>query len=190
MNNMLYNQNYAKHEFDCLTPSRRSKIELRICTSEHVDRICELTTSEMPVEVASAEAVSKVINRNIESILGFWSEGRMVGVWAMLMLNSIGLERFLLGEFDTLNPVEKCLAETGTKPAAIYVWAVVAKGMAIEGVKHVSRFLADDKYRDINFFSVPVSNAGVRMNRSLGFHQIKTVRPGVDRYVRLENRIF
>ncbi len=187
---MLYNQNYAKHEFDCLTPSSRSKIELRICTSEHIDRICELTNSGLPGDVASAETVYKVINHNKDSVLGFWSDDRMVGMWAMLMLNPLGLERFLLNEFDTLNPPEKCLTTTGIKPAAIYIWAVVAKGMAVEGLKHVSKFLSCEKYKDVNFFSIPVSADGIRMNLRLGFQPTKVGRLGVDRYIRLENRNF
>ncbi len=112
----------------------------------------------------------------------------MVGVWAMLMLNHIGLERILLGEFNGLNPSLKCLSPRLSTPMGIYIWAVVAPGIAAEGIKHASAFLQSPIYRNTNIFSRPNTEAGVRINKGLGFQPIDCGTKGLYRYTRVANR--
>ncbi|MGH1352270.1 MAG: hypothetical protein ACRBBN_15885 [Methyloligellaceae bacterium] len=187
-NNGLEKKIYAKHEFDLLNAPVKRRIELRRCTLQDISKVCEFTESELPGEVARAEVVRSALGVNKNNILTFWNNNRMVGVWAMLMLNHLGLERILLGEFDSLNPSTKCLSPRLETPMGIYVWAVIAPGIAAEGIRHVSAFLRAPIYRNTNLFTRPNTKAGVRINQGVGFAPVKCGTEGLYRYTRIANR--
>ncbi len=187
-NNDLQKNTYAKHEFDLLKAPAKRRIELRRCTLEDISKVCEFTQNELPGEVARADVIRSALGINKNNILTFWNNNQMVGVWAMLMLNHLGLERILLGEFNSLNPSTKCLSPRLETPMGIYVWAVIAPGIAAEGIKHVSMFLQSPIYKNTNLFTRPNTVAGVRINKGVGFVPVKCGTEGLYRYTRIANR--
>ena len=178
----------SRHEFDRLEVPTRPRIRLHRATVEDIGATRQMATQELPGAVASEEAIARTISHNRNSVLLFYKNADVVGIWAMLMLTASGLEALLLGEFDGLNPNPKWIAVTGDSPAAIYHWAVVAPGLASEGIRHVSHFLQQPPFRSANFYSRPNTEVGIRLNLGLGFHAIQAGTPGLFRYVRLINR--
>jgi len=178
----------SRHEFDRLEVPTRPRIRLHRATIEDIGATRQMAAQELPGAVASEEAIARTISQNRNSVLLFYKNADVVGICAMLMLTPTGLEALLLGEFDGLNPNPKGLAATGDSPAAIYHWAVVAPGLASEGIRHVSHFLRQPPFRSANFYSRPNTEVGIRLNLGLGFHAIQAGTPGLFRYVRLINR--
>jgi hypothetical protein len=178
----------SRHEFDRLEVPNRPRIRLHRATVDDIGVTRQLAAQELPGAVASEEAIARTIGHNRNNVLLFYKNSDVVGVCAMLMLTPTGLEALLLGEFDGLNPNPKGLAATGDSPAAIYSWAVVAPGLASEGICHVSQFLRQPPFRAANFYSRPNTEVGIRLNLGVGFHPIQAGTPGLFRYVRLINR--
>jgi len=178
----------SRHEFDRLEVPTRPRIRLRRATAEDIGTTRQVAAQELPGAVASEEAIARTIAHNRDSVLLFCKNFDVVGICAMLMLTAAGLEALLLGEFDGLNPNPKWIAATGDSPEAIYHWAVVAPGLASEGIRHVSQFLRQSPFRSANFYSRPNTEVGIRLNLGLGFHAVRVGTPGLFRYVRLINR--
>ncbi|MGI9384571.1 MAG: hypothetical protein ACR2PO_15580 [Methyloligellaceae bacterium] len=178
----------VRRDFDLLQPRKASRIKVQPATLDDLPTVCELVAQQLPGNVAAYSVVKEVISYNRNNLLLFWRGGHVVGAYAMLMLTPIGLERLLIGEFRPLDPDPICLASRMMTPAAIYNWAVVAPGLAIEGILHVSLFLRQPMYRHANLFSRPNTPEGVRLNVSLGSLPLEGAAPGLYRYVRLANR--
>ena len=178
----------ARHEFDLLKPPSRQRIDLKRCTSGSINQLNDLANKELPGRIACVNTIRNVLSYNRNNILLFNNNDKVVGFWAMLMLNHIGLEKLLLGELDTLDPPLKCLSLRLDMPVAIYVWATVASGIATEGIKHVSHFLNQPIYKNTNLFARPINEAGKRMNETLGFKPLECGTDRLHRYERLANR--
>jgi len=178
-----------KREFDSLEPSIKSRIQVRNANPTNLVEACRIGNDEIPGGVASIPLVESVIKNNPDNAFVFFRNDRIVGFYAMLLLTPIGLERLLLGEFNGSCPDPICLSTPNEAPAAIYKWAVVAPGLAADGIKHVSRILRQPKFRNINFFSRPNTEAGVRINLNLGFKPIECGTPSLYRYIRVANRV-
>ena len=187
-NNSYQITEFAKHEFDLLLPAKRNTLEVNAASADDIRIVKELSDVNIQGSCASIEIVRKVVSRNTDNVFVFRKNNEIVGLYAMLMLRPIGLERLLLGEFDGVNPDLMCLSRTGETPAAIYVWSYVAPGLAADGVRYVSQFLQQPKYQDVNFFARPVTKEGVRITLNFGYEPIETAGGGLYRYVRLVNR--
>ena len=179
---------YSRHEFDLLEPPKTPRIELRRANHEDLATARDFAQGELPGNIAAGEVLAKAIDHNPDNLLAFWRNDEIVGIWAMLMLGPMGVEQLLLGEFETINPEFSYLTPAGETPAAIYKWAVVAPGMAAEGIRHVSRFMRQPRYVRANFFSRPNTDVGKKLNYSLGLSPIDSGTPGLFRYIRLANR--
>src|SRR5215471_7228798 len=178
----------SRHEFDRLEVPARPRIRLHRATIDDIATTRQMAARELPGTVASEDVIARTMSHNRNSVLLFYKNSEVVGIWAMLMLTATGLEALLLGEFDGLNPNPRAIAATNDSPAAIYHWAVVAPGLASEGIRHVSQFLRQPPFRAANFYSRPNTEVGVRLNLGLGFRAISAGTPGLFRYVRLINR--
>lgn len=188
MKNYNIKSKTAKREFDLLEPSSNSRIKIRRAKEDELVKACQFGNAEIPGGVSSVDVVKSVMEFNSDNIFSFLRHGDLVGFYAMLMLSPIGLERLLLNEFNGSHPDPICLVPTDETPAAIYKWAVFAPGLATEGIKHISKFLRQLKYKNVNFISWPNTEAGVRINKNLGFKPIHCAKRGLYRYERIPNR--
>ncbi len=177
-----------KHEFDLLSAPKRARVGLERIDTSDFQLAIELARSEIPGELAADDAVLAAAKHNPNNILLFKRGNKIVGFWAMLMLNSRGIEALLLGELNREAPPKEFLCVSTEVPSAIYVWAVVAPGIASEGIRHVAQFLQQPLYSAANFYSRPNTDIGIKLNKSLGFRPIGISHPGFYRYVRFRNR--
>jgi hypothetical protein len=183
----------SRHEFDLLRPPARSRVELRRGRPEDLERATALAYESISGPMAPPTVVHRVLAINPNNILLFWRKGRIVGTWSMLMLTARGLEALLTGDLALMDPRRDCLASPTQGPAAIYIWAVVAPGIASEGIRHVSAFLRQPLYADANLYAKPATLQGRQLSESLGFvtvseRQAQTNQDCLLRYIRLENR--
>jgi|GEM_PF-2973169 len=186
--NSFESEEIAKHEFDLLKPCKNTKINFNRVSDCNLEEVINVSKANIPNSISDVLLIKKIIQHNNDNVFCFTRNQRVVGFCAMLMLSPLGLERLLLDEFDGKNPDFKCLSKTEENTAAIYMWGLVASGFAIEGVRHMSQFLQQSKYKTINFFSRPNTDAGVRININLGFKPVENAEGDLYRYVRIVNR--
>lgn len=179
----------GRNEFDLLKVSKNPRVTMRPARVAEIEDIYRLINKHIPTAVAPPSTMKSVMMLNRNSVLVFCRHGEIVGVYALLMLTALGLERLLVGEFSGLDPDYSVLATRLMTPAAIYQWMIVAPGVAAEGICHVSAFLREPLYRHANLFGRPVTEGGLRFASSTGFQPIGTGQPGdLYRYVRTVNR--
>ncbi len=146
-----------------------------------------LAAGSIPALAAAEPVVARVHRHNPDSI---WAvadrSGRDVGVFAMLILNRAGLEAVLSGDFASADPAVELLSASGEEAAAIYLWAIVTPGLAIEAFRIVSRWLLAPQTQRADIFARPTTQAGLRLSIRLGFEPIQKV--GLYRFRRHANR--
>ncbi len=178
----------AKHEFDLLSPLKNGELEVSQAVSNDAKQLSQFCKNAIPNSVSCPLLIKRVISHNAENVFVFKNNDQIAGVYAMLMLRALGLEQLLLGKFNGKNPNFMYLAKNGEIPAAIYVWSYVAPGAAANGIRYVSQLLQQPKYRNVNFFARPVTKAGIRITKNLGYEPLESIADGLYRYVRLVNR--
>ena len=125
---------------------------------------------------ASDSVIQAVSSANPDS---FWAIRRAlvggnrssvpVGFVAFLMLNAKGQSALLNGELDTGCPCPSFLAGQHERPAAIYVWALHAKGAVTPALSLVMDKLQSPNYRHANFVARAATAAGAAFLNALGF---------------------
>ncbi len=176
-----------RHDFDSLKLPNRTRVSLRRAQFSDLNEAEALTQRTLGhSRLASRSVVERILIRNANSVLLFKRGRVLLGLWAMLPLAPKGLEALLLGEFPFEDPNPDFLVTQTQPPAAIYVWAVVASGVAAEGIHHVSCFLRQPLYCLSNLYTRAATSNGARIIVETGFNLVQ----GSDlyRYVRAGNR--
>jgi len=177
------------HDFDCLRILPRSRMELSRCRRRELPELLAFAQGCIGGrQLAMLEDVERVLAKNPNSVLSFSKHGKVVGAWAMLLLNSRGIEALLLGEVPLHAPPQDILTDPIEPPSAIYIWAVVAPGLGAEGISHVSGFLQQPLYARANLYTRPATQQGARIMTSTGFLPLTSAPLGLHRYVRHSNR--
>ena len=139
-------------------------------------RLVGLAAGAIPSLAAAEPIVRNVHRHNSDSIWSVRSRnGAAVGVFAMLLLNRRGLQSMLSRKFDSAAPELDQLAGRGEEAAAVYLWAIVTPGLAIEAFRTVSRWLRTSKMRSADIFARPATEAGLRLSLRLGFEPIPEI---------------
>lgn len=176
-----------KREFDelCHLPVRR--LSVAAASLADIPELVRIAAQEIPSLAAAESAVLRVQQKHPESVWAFRRRDQTLGIYSMLLLNMRGLERLLADSIDFSDPPLDCLSEPGAPVAAIYKWAVVARGTTAEGLHAMSRHLQGPLYAAANLYARAVGAAAQRLDFNLGF---RPVRPGSDLlvYVRMGNR--
>ena len=122
------------------------------------------------------DVVRRVVSQNPDSLWAIARKDRFDashpsadGFVAFLMLNDAGLNRLVAGEFDALDPDPKCLASQNERPAAIYVWALHARGTLAAGISLVFEKISSPKYAGVDLYARAVTPDGHRFLEAIGF---------------------
>ncbi len=91
------------------------------------------------------------------------------GFVAFLMLNADGKKALLNGVLDVGNPQPQFLSKQHQKPAAIYVWALHAKGTLTPALALVMDKLQSPTYCDSDFIARAATDDGRQFLQALGF---------------------
>ena len=176
-----------KREFDELGQLPVRRVAVRAAELDEIPELVRMAATEIPSLAAAQPAVVRVHIKNPDNVWSFRNSGRLIGVYAMLLLNADGREKMLDGALDCSDPPVDCLAEPGEPVAAIYKWAVVARGTAAEGIRAMSRRLQQPPFDTANLYARAIGAAAQRLDFNLGF---RPVRPDSDLliYVRMKNR--
>jgi hypothetical protein len=138
--------------------------------------IHELTKREISADVAPLSVVQDVYKRNRDT---FWTVNRasdvskqdaqMVGYVGLLILNEIGRERLEAGAFDAHEPDIRLLVPSNTRPAAIYVWAIIARKVAKHTAHLMAHAMGPELYAGVPLFATAGTLGGLNLMKGYGF---------------------
>jgi len=146
---------------------------------DRIDEILALTAAYIPGETAQAESLRRVHRRNSDSFWGAFARQpdgklKLAGYQACLFLNRAGELALIAGTLDTKQPQEIYLTTKGERPAAIYIWCVVAERLSkIAGPAIIMQMA--DLHKRLPVYAIVVTEAGLRAARKMNY---KPVRPG------------
>lgn len=189
-NGSLCEYQVSKHEFDLLASSKNRFISVKIAKNTDAPRLYHFIEDYLCFSGSKLQLIEDLILRNQGSVFLFERHGELVGFYALQMLNSLGLEALLQGNFDGAYPLECYLVSDDQPISGLYVWAYIAPGLAANGVRYVSYVLQQERFQGVNFYARPVTEEGVKVTLNLGFERLEASDDGLYCYTRLVNRGF
>jgi hypothetical protein len=143
--------------------------------------------------VAPLSVVEDVYQRNRDS---FWtvnrasdltkSDTRLIGYVGLLPLNQIGRERLESGNFDAHEPDVRLIVPSGIRPAAIYVWAIIAPKMGRQAGNLVAHALGAELYAGVPLFATAGTLRGLNLMKGYGFSGSAGSSEGLGQLFRLD----
>jgi hypothetical protein len=177
----------VRHELDLL--ERHKDIDASPARAEELPAMLALARATVPGVTVAATAVERVYRLHPESIFPFRCAGEITGGIAFLYLNDDGLDRLLLDELDFSDPDPAVLTQPGEVPAALYVWALVARGRSAGGIANVSLKLREEPFATADYYAQPATPSGARLLAQLGFEPENSFQRSLWIYRRFRNRV-
>ena len=147
-----------------------------------LESVYALSKEHLKAGMASIAAARTVLEYNCDAIWGVYhvsdSCESLAGFLSFLMLNEEGAARLRRDQLDVLNPDTKFLVPTGQRPALIYVWLIVARGLSGVAVPLTTHAMGS-LYAGLPLYGTAATEAGARAFRNFGFHPIHANRPDV-----------
>jgi hypothetical protein len=149
-------------------------IVVRMSRPEEVEPLHQLTLAEIGPSVASLQTMQDVYKHNPESL---WSilrrpldgqADRLAGYFGFLHLNADGLAALEARTICPRQPDLALLARDGERPAAIYVWAGIARKMRMISEMLVAEALGAERYGGLPVFATAGTLGGLKWLNHLG----------------------
>ena len=176
-----------RHELDLLEPYEG--VDARPARPDELPAMIALARAAVPAVTVDDATVERVYRRHRACIFPFRCGGRIAGGVAFLYLNEDGLDRLLLDELDFSDPDPAVLIRLGETPAAIYIWAIAARGRAGAGIANVSARLRQEPFARADYYSLPTTSGGERILPQVGFVPTNSFQQSLWTYRRMRNRI-
>lgn len=150
------------------------KVWLRPPELSEIPLLHDLLHTEISLGAGTPDTMSKVFAHNHDS---FWliehlssAEGspRIVGFYSFLPLNAEGRAALEAGTLDTIAPPLSLLAPFGDAPAALYVWAIVARRLMHRLMPSIARAMGL-LYADAPIFARVATEDGRKAGIAIGF---------------------
>lgn len=152
-----------------------------------------LTQVEISPSVAPLNVVLAVYKHNRDAFLGLYTADdesrknpKFVGYYAFLHLTKEGLERLEAGTLDVLNPDLNCVVTDGQRPAAIYVWAIVARKINRFVMPLIAKALGAELYGGVPLYATAGTLGGMGAMKAVGFEGAKDKEAGLGQLFRLD----
>lgn len=125
--------------------------------------------------IAKTETILKVMRHNPRVMFAIARKSKFdpanptgEGFIAYLPLNALGMQQLALNVFNGPDPDLRFIATEHERPAGIYMWAVFAPASLAAAMALFMREMAVPEYADIDLYSRPNTEVGVRFNEALG----------------------
>jgi len=149
-------------------------IAVRMTTPGEVEALHALTVSEIGPSVAALETMMGVYKHNPEclwTILRRPSCGapeRIAGYFGFLHLNACGLEALEARRLNGREPDLTLIAKAGERPAALYVWAGIARKVRVLAEMLVAEALGAERYGGLPVYATAGTLGGLKWLNHLG----------------------
>jgi hypothetical protein len=108
-------------------------------------------------------------NTDVAWVIGRESSAELAGFYLFLFFNTEGLRAYEARAVDTLDPASSLLTSDGEKPAGIYLWAVVARGLTDRTFPLIIQALPKERYGGVPILARAVTPGGVHGLKRYGF---------------------
>jgi hypothetical protein len=98
------------------------------------------------------------------------SQAKLVGYYGFLHLNDAGLAALNDRTLRPRDPDLALLAPGGNRPAAVYIWAVVAKRLTNLTIPLVGKGLGIKRYGGLPFYATAGTMSGLNRMKGFGFN--------------------
>jgi predicted GNAT family N-acyltransferase len=166
-------------------PDLRSKVFVRPLGGHEISSGLRLASESLPVAQAPAELLQRVRGHNPDSLWGIFRTGgtdgpaeEIIGFCALLIMNTDGAAALLADKFDPHNIRLDQLAAYGTPAQLLYVWAMVAKGLAAFAVGAIDAEIAH-RYRGCPLYATAGTEGGLKIMLASGFEPVFSGRNGL-----------
>ena len=168
-------------------------ILVRRPTSEEIASVHSLTKAEIRASAVPLAVIQGVHNHNNDSIWGVYrapsadkQNTQILGYYAFLHLNQAGRSMLERGAFDSTHLDLSLLVPSGVRPAAIYIWAVVARRLARIATPLVARALGRRTYGGLPIYCKAGTMGGLNVIKGYGFHSAREAETGLGHLFRLD----
>ncbi|MGH6871529.1 MAG: GNAT family N-acetyltransferase [Rhizomicrobium sp.] len=155
----------------------RERISIRQLRLEEIEQALELTRRHPELAIGSSDVFRRVHAHNPDTTWGVFvshkdnEEGTLEGYYAFLLLNEDGHKALIARTLDRKNPAPEYLTAPGTRPAAVHMWTVIAKGLSAHAsmpiIKALGRTCAGAP-----LYATAGTNAGLAILRRRGFKPV------------------
>jgi hypothetical protein len=149
---------------------------VRMAREDEIEALHQLTVGQIGQQVAPLEAMQDVYRHNPETLwvifrspTGDHSQAQLAGYYGFLHLNAAGLEALEARTLTPRKPDLSLLAEAGERPAAVYVWAIVARRLAMLTVPLIGKGLGVKRYGGLPFYATAATMGGLNGLKGYGF---------------------
>jgi hypothetical protein len=159
------------------TPHRDGGIVfVRKARAEEVSLLHELTVNHIGRQVASLEVMQGVHRHNPESLWIIFrsptpnrADAQIAGYYGFLHLSEAGLTALHARTLKPRDPDFAHLAPAETRPAAVYIWAIVARKLTALTIPLVGKGLGVQRYGGLPFYATAGTMGGLHGLRGYGF---------------------
>jgi hypothetical protein len=149
-------------------------IALRMTRFAEVEALHALTVQEIGPSVAPLEVMQGVYKHNPESL---WTILRrpqsggpeqLAGYFGFLHLNGAGLQALEARSLNGRDPDLALIARAGERPAALYVWAGIARKVRVLAEMLVAQALGAERYGGLPVYATAGTLGGLKWLNHLG----------------------
>lgn len=151
-------------------------VYLRVARFDEIETLHGLTVHHIGQQVAPLKAMQDVYSHNPEALWVIFrsptpnrAEAGLAGYYGFLHLNSAGLEALNNRTLKPRNPDLALLAPAGERPAAVYIWAVVARKLIDVTLPLIGKALGIRRYGGLPFYATAGTMGGLNRLKSYGF---------------------
>lgn len=170
-----------------------SVILVRRPSETEIDNIHNLTRDELSASTVPLDVIKAVHNHNKDTLWGVYRASNsskrdlhMIGYYSFLHLNQMGRELLEHNEFDGGDPALSLIVPYGERPAAIYIWAVVARGVARIGTPLTCRAMGRELYGGVPIYTTAATMGGLSAIKHYGFAGARQAEAGLGHLFRLD----
>jgi hypothetical protein len=149
-------------------------IVVRMAQPRDVDVLHALTVMEIGPSVAALDTMKGVYKHNPESLWTIYrrpsagGEDCLTGYFGFLHLNAAGLKALYDRTLSGREPDLALLAVAGERPAAIYVWAGIARKVRTIAEMLVAQALGAERYGGLPIYATAGTLGGLKWLNHLG----------------------
>ena len=158
-----------------------------------IANIYQLTQTEITSSSASLPVIETVHKHNKDSFWGVYQasdstkqDARLIGYYSFLHLNQMGRDKLENGTFDATVPDLDLLVLSGQRPAAMYVWALVARKVARMATPLVAWALGAKLYGGVALYATAGTLGGLNTMKGYGFSGARPSDAGLGHLFRLD----
>lgn len=149
---------------------------VRMARFEEIKTLHELTVGQIGEFVAPLQAMQDVYRHNPETLWIIFrsptpdhAQGTLAGYYGFLHLNEAGHKALEARTLRPRNPDLALLAAAGERPAAVYIWAIVARRLTSLTIPLVGKGLGVKRYGGLPFYATAGTMGGLNGLKGYGF---------------------